>query len=229
MGDVLVLEDDACFAPTFADAWRQVVRSLRAVPNPLWERTPLRTAGRDRDVLLLGYFGVKGALPSSIHGRSVRTLQPGGSFFGTHAYLVTRRGAAILRQHTYPVEVQVDAFMLTLQQLGHLRLYLLDGDQVVEQCIGNTEHSVNHSHRPQPVGARALHAASEAGLELPRLPSGKKKAQSGRVSDNTPRRTLCTAILGVGCLHSAVCRGRTAARTMAALSTLGRNGVGPRR
>ena len=96
-----------------------------------------------------------------VHGVPLNTLEPGqGRFFGTHAYLVSRSGAALLRLYAYPIESrgsdqpsrlrpsQVDAYMLVLQQLGRLRLYLLEGDQPVHQCRGDVEKGIVHHFQP---------------------------------------------------------------------------------
>ena len=65
-------------------------------------------------------------------------------------------GAAILRQHVFPLEVQADAYILVLQQLETgiflrtddrlwwLRVFMI---QAVEQCIGNTEVGIQHEFR----------------------------------------------------------------------------------
>lgn len=103
---------------------------------------------REWDVLLLGFVDVHNAAPVVVQGQTLWTLLPGGSLFGTHAYLVTRRGAAILRQYAFPVEVQVDAYMVTLQQLGRLRLYMVDEREVVEQCLSSTEKGIDHAYVP---------------------------------------------------------------------------------
>ena len=143
-GVVLVLEDDACFVRDFAERWWAEVEPLLAVPQQ-W------------DVLMLGYFGVNGPTPAvqlaATDGPAVRTLGPGASLFGTHGYLVTRRGAALLRQHAFPLELQVDAFMLILQQIGRLRLYLVGevGEEgMIRQCGGAAmEASIDHGYVPR--------------------------------------------------------------------------------
>jgi len=140
--DALILEDDACLAPDFLDTWNGAIRALRA---------PLH---RDWDVLLLGYFQVQGDEPAVVHGVPVRRFRAGASFFGTHGYLITRRGAAICRAHALPLEVQVDAYLLTLQQLGRLRLYLVGAEECVTQCLGRTEPGIDHRYQPR--GAACL-------------------------------------------------------------------------
>lgn len=133
----LVLEDDACFAPHFEEVWQNQVQLLRQ--------------HRDKwDVVLLGYFEVIDPIPASpVQGVPLRTLgTKAGSFFGMHGYLVTRRGAAILREHAFPLEVQVDAYLLTLQQIGWLRLFLLDGPEIIHQCLGQTEPGIAHQFQP---------------------------------------------------------------------------------
>lgn len=135
----LVIEDDACFpAGFYASVWRDaaIQRYLgpqRAAADPGW------------DVVTLGYFQGKG-LERADGGDTlaVHRIRPGGTFFGTQAYLVSRRGAGALRLHAFPMEVQVDAYLLVLQQLGWLRLFLIDA---VHQCKGGTEPSIQHWYR----------------------------------------------------------------------------------
>ena len=86
---MLVLEDDACFDPEFASVWRSKMEPLCHRAYPTW------------DVVLLGFFEVHGDVPAVVDGITVRKIGPGGSFFGTHGYLVTRRGAARLRERAF--------------------------------------------------------------------------------------------------------------------------------
>lgn len=134
--DMLILEDDACFGPQFTSTWNTVIRALRLPRFPEW------------DVVMLGYYELHGQDVAIVHEQRLKTLKPGGGFFGTHAYLVTRRGAAILRQNAFPLEIQTDAYMITLQQLGSLRLFLVDGEEVMSQCLGGTEQGISHEFTP---------------------------------------------------------------------------------
>lgn len=141
----LVLEDDACFPPDFvARVWDSpALRGLRAQsPHGPW------------DVLMLGYFNARGLQPLGAAAAGdvpLHTVRPGGVFYGTQAYLLTRRGAAILREHVFPLEIQSDAYILVLQQLGWLRVLLT---RVVEQCAGSTEPGIQHGFREQQLCAR---------------------------------------------------------------------------
>ena len=88
---MLVVEDDACFDSTFQATWRSTVEPLIQRPNPNW------------DVMLLGFFGVQGDVAVVVDDVPVRRLGPGGHFFGTHGYVVTRHGAALLRDRAFPI------------------------------------------------------------------------------------------------------------------------------
>lgn len=150
VGWCLVIEDDACFPTGFyASVWQnpaiqRYVRQRQAAADPGW------------DVVTLGYFQGKGLeRTDEAEGAdmvAVHRIRPGGTFFGTQAYLVSRRGAGALRLHAFPMEVQVDAYLLVLQQLGWLRLFLIDA---VQQCKGGVESSIQHwyrgEHRHHPV------------------------------------------------------------------------------
>lgn len=143
---MLVLEDDVCFATNFAAVWRERVERL-VQPNvlPAW------------DALMLGFFEVRGHFPISVGGvNGIRALSNGGSFFGTHAYLVTRHGAALLRRSAYPIEVQVDAYMLILQQIADIRLYLVHEREIVWQCLGYHEQGIRHRFNPLRVSLRLM-------------------------------------------------------------------------
>ena len=149
VNEVFILEDDACFESNFAEEWAKHVVPL------------LKPRHREWDVLVLGYFAVLGDTPASLHGTSVRTLAPEGGYFGGHGYILTRHGATILRQHAFPVEVQVDHHMAILQQLGLLRLYLVGAhhpcappgrrdavESMVKQCMSGLERGIDHGFQP---------------------------------------------------------------------------------
>ena len=55
--------------------------------------------------------------------------------------------------------------MLVLQQLGRLRLYLLEGDQPVHQCRGDVEKGIIHHF--QPVQCPSDCNADQPGSRLP--------------------------------------------------------------
>ena len=67
-------------------------------------------------------------------------------FFGAHAYLVTQRGASTLLDNTVPIDHQADGLMLTLSDLGWLRLYGLPRS-VASQCLnGEDKQGAWHTH-----------------------------------------------------------------------------------
>lgn len=135
----LILEDDACLGPGFLDSWFSTVVPLLGVP----------ARERQWDVLLLGFSSVQGTRPVTVHGVPLRTFlrHPDASFFGTHAYVLTQRGATILLQHVFPIEVQVDAYLLLLQQLGRLGLFLLRSGPAVKPCLAAIDRSIRHGFR----------------------------------------------------------------------------------
>lgn len=63
-----------------------------------------------------------------------------------HAYLVTQRGAATLAKHAVPIDHQADGLMLTLSELGMLRLFALP-QSVAAQCLdGEDKQGAWHTH-----------------------------------------------------------------------------------
>jgi hypothetical protein len=132
----LVLEDDACAEPGFAAAFRDTVLPLLAVPDQ-W------------DCLFLGYFRptaeedpVSVATPSG----PVR-LRVISQFFGAHGYILSRHAATVLRRHAYPLDQQSDGLVLTLRDLGLLRVYCLP-TPVLTQCMDKVDRLGSwHTHR----------------------------------------------------------------------------------
>lgn len=135
----LILEDDACFddVPRIRDVWQSVVVPRLRDENP---------TGTVWDALVLGHFAVQG--PRVYHPvGDRRRLMTVDSFFGAHAYVLTRRGAQILRDNVFPINEQADGLLLTLQQIGALRLYLLP-TSLVSQCMDGADRAqtVTHTH-----------------------------------------------------------------------------------
>jgi GR25 family glycosyltransferase involved in LPS biosynthesis len=130
---VVILEDDACFDTfdTFGAAWRGSV--VPALQRP-----------QDWDVLVLGY-----SLKSSAHGNAVVNGVPlltSSQWFGMHAYAVTRKAVDVLLQHAFPMDHQSDGLMLTLYELGMLRVYLLP-QSVSSQCLNDIDRGGSwHTH-----------------------------------------------------------------------------------
>lgn len=117
---VLVLEDDACFDKTvFPSALDTVI-------------APLLAATDEWDVMVLGYYMDGNRVEQlSINGVPVFSTD---HFFGGHAYFITQQAASVLLEHAFPIEEQSDGLILTLGQLGLLRLYLLHRS-IISQCI----------------------------------------------------------------------------------------------
>jgi hypothetical protein len=131
----LVLEDDACMEPDFAAAFADAVLPLLEVPDE-W------------DCLFLGYFGPRGGgedrtVPTPRGPVRLRVIP---QFFGAHAYVVSRRAAAVLRRNAYPLDQQSDGLLLTLRDLGLLRVYCLPAP-VVTQCMDTVDRlGSRHTH-----------------------------------------------------------------------------------
>lgn len=116
----LIIEDDACFDhAVFPSATETVI-------------SPLLAATDEWDVVILGYYNDGNREDQlSINGVHVFTTD---HFFGGHAYMITQKAASILLTHVFPIEEQSDGLILTLGQLGLLRLYL-HHRSIVTQCI----------------------------------------------------------------------------------------------
>jgi hypothetical protein len=67
-------------------------------------------------------------------------------YFGAHAYVLTQRGAQVLRRYCFPVDHQVDGLFLTLQQMSLLRVHMTPVS-VVKQCMNHMNRSGSwHTH-----------------------------------------------------------------------------------
>jgi GR25 family glycosyltransferase involved in LPS biosynthesis len=137
----LVLEDDAV-VPVGAGA--RIEAALAGMPPPdAW------------DVWLVGALALRAT------GGQPPGLPPGWvsvtDWWGTQAYVVTRRGAAALLAHAYPADAQIDAYMAQMAALGEVLAlsrqpldvdipqfawYTLGGTTV--QCVGGREPQDDH-------------------------------------------------------------------------------------
>ena len=127
----LVLEDDAVVA---VGVGVRVEAALAGMPPPeAW------------DVWLVGALALRatGAAPPGLPPGWVAVTD----WWGTQAYVVTRRGAAALLAHAYPADAQIDAYMAQMAALGEVLVlshqdvdipqfawYTLGGTTV--QCVG---------------------------------------------------------------------------------------------
>jgi GR25 family glycosyltransferase involved in LPS biosynthesis len=156
---VLVLEDDACFdINTFPDALAHWVRPLGDMPHR-W------------DCVVLGYFAVEGLRPMQLE---TLELASAVQFFGAHAYMLSQHGAAVLLHHVFPIDQQVDGYMLTLHQIGVLRMYMTPVS-TVSQCMDTIQrfgsyhtHTVSTETPMQDVPSHTavVHVLSEPSLIL---------------------------------------------------------------
>lgn len=131
---VLILEDDACFEGShFTATILETVQPLLSPKLlPLW------------DALMLGYFRTDGKEQYMKLGDVAVQIVP--QFFGAHAYMLTRSGVQALLQHVYPIEEQVDGYLLTMEQLGLLRMYNVPRS-VVSQCMDTVQREGSfHTH-----------------------------------------------------------------------------------
>ena len=155
----LILEDDACFDPAeFGAAWTRHI--LPACADP-----------RSWDCLVLGYFAPVGpAQPAPLTpppSSAGATASPSpwvryNQFFGAHAYLVTRSGAATLLRHAHPIDHQTDGLLATCSELGLLRLHMLPRS-AVSQCLDGVDRDGSfHTHTvmESPTGAATLTATT---------------------------------------------------------------------
>lgn len=120
-----------CFGPlrTFAAAWTAHVAPALA-EDAAW------------DVLVIGYFAERGVRQMAAERGWVHA----DTFYGAHAYIVTRAGAEALRAAALPANEQVDGLFLSLRDVGRLRLRLL-GQSVVSQCIDKLDRiGAWHTH-----------------------------------------------------------------------------------
>lgn len=101
----IVFEDD-CYVPR--NGMEQLEKAMKSMPHPSqW------------DVWLLGAL----THLKSVATRPIsRNFGPGWTlavdWFGTHAYMITRRGALALLEEAYPMSVQVDAYMTQMALVG---------------------------------------------------------------------------------------------------------------
>lgn len=120
----VVLEDDTVLVPDIQDHLHRLVRIMP----------------RDTDIVLLGcYLCGSSPTPVPAHRQSVvKSYQ----FSGTHAYLVTRRGAQRLLEHAYPVAFHIDMVIGHLSRQGRVNLYRLTHDVASQTSGEDTSENV---------------------------------------------------------------------------------------
>jgi GR25 family glycosyltransferase involved in LPS biosynthesis len=111
----IVLEDDAVVSLGTAE---RMLALQQGMPEPgSW------------DVWLLGTVAImgRGQPPAGFPGAEAGAGSSSGAgwigvteWWGTQAYAVSRRGAAALLAHAYPMDVQVDAFMAQMAAMGEI-------------------------------------------------------------------------------------------------------------
>lgn len=94
---VLILEDDACFAPSFRTQWTTYI-------VPFLQTTAYH-------FLLLGYRPLPGYYVHAAPCTFNLPLYDKLSFLGSHCYLVSRSGAQRLLQLAFPIQVHIDSFL----------------------------------------------------------------------------------------------------------------------
>lgn len=124
----MVLEDDTELVPDIRDHLEVVVTSMRP----------------DTDMVLLGCF-VCGTSPRSVPA-SQQSLVPKSRFAGTHAYIVTQRGAKRLLQLVDPVPYHIDTTISWHAIRGRLHIEAVAHDVATQS--GGEATSANVGDRP---------------------------------------------------------------------------------
>jgi len=96
--EALVFEDD--IVPS---------RNFKVLLSERWPEIP-----RDRDLVFLGCWHRKS--PAAVNKHVVRPVK----IFRTHAYVISRQGAAILMNEVFPLKVQLDAYLSGMFPLLHV-------------------------------------------------------------------------------------------------------------
>jgi GR25 family glycosyltransferase involved in LPS biosynthesis len=115
----LVLEDDAEITPDTLPRMNDVLRQLP--PPGEW------------DVWIVGCLTVDAHRPAPGLDPAIHEVQ---EYYGTQAYVISRRGAQRLLAQAYPMAVQIDAFMAQASLLGIIRtLWRADNHVHVKQLL----------------------------------------------------------------------------------------------
>jgi len=143
-------------AASHAAVWRRVIESGAPYAIVLEDDTEMvadakdhirwiaRHMPSDTDMVVLGCF-LCGTSPHHVpvSQQSIKEIR---QFSGTHAYIVTRRGARALLDHAYPVAFHLDMVISHLARRGKVRVYATTHD-VASQTSGEST-SENVSDRP---------------------------------------------------------------------------------
>lgn len=124
----IVLEDDTEMVPDAKDHVRWIASHMPS----------------DTDMVVLGCF-LCGTSPTPVPA-SQQSLRRIYQFSGTHAYLVTRRGARALLNHAYPVAFHLDMVISHLSRRDTVHVYAVTHD-VASQTSGEAT-SENVTDRP---------------------------------------------------------------------------------
>lgn len=115
----IIIEDDTTFDDDFVEHLRVI---LPNIPT-------------DADVVMLGCFlcdtSAERVRPTD------QGLQRIKQFSGTHAYIVTKKGARTLLEHAYPVRFHLDMVMSFLSRVGTLQAYSVRHD-IARQSSGES-------------------------------------------------------------------------------------------
>jgi len=77
----------------------------------------------DFDVGMIGYSVPLGLPLSRRPDNSIITWPQGQCFYGSHAYVLTRRGAEILLKDALPIQMQIDFYIQAVSTFSKLRVY----------------------------------------------------------------------------------------------------------
>lgn len=102
---LIVFEDDAVIPPTFKERLTRLVSELPA----------------DWDVITFyntEFLTTRGCSPDP----KTAPLENCTGLMGSHAYMVSRRGAQNLLARAYPIELHVDAYIAFMARMGHISM-----------------------------------------------------------------------------------------------------------
>ena len=100
----VIFEDDALLHPNF---FKIIKNLLNIVP-------------KDWDIILLGYNCQECPI--------VNNYRQVTSFYGTHGYLINRKGAIKMMKDKFPANIQIDLYMSRLAQQSILNIYASDSE-----------------------------------------------------------------------------------------------------
>lgn len=123
----IIIEDDTEFDEDIVDQLRHIIPNIP----------------RDADVVMLGCFLCQTS--ASRTPPASQTLRRIKQFSGTHAYIVTQKGARTLLEYAYPVKFHLDMTMSFLARMNTLRAYSVSADVARQSSGESTSENVGAS------------------------------------------------------------------------------------